>query len=321
MDLEELQDILSCGEGQYIEFKADFPKQAHDIAKEMVALANSGGGTLLMGVNDDGIPIGIEDPLKVDERLAGISRDCNPSLWIKIFRISLSSDVNVVCAKIPAIICTTYKGKVYIRNGSTSIESGGKDIENLITRKLNSQDIVLEVDIESIERISKHDLQNKAWRGLYITAIGLTICIPIMIFTYLNGNNIILQIIGILALVTVTYYFFFHFPKPYFREMNLYSNRPRGTDTVMFIGDGKLMEDGGTEYLIYTRTAPCIKSNCHEKHGGMIAIVDAPPREVSRIRKSFVGKCSVGGEDHSYFIDNIWNATPAKFDWRTPDKT
>jgi Putative DNA-binding domain len=321
MDLEELQDILSRGEGQYIEFKADFPKQAHDIAKEMVALANSGGGTLLMGVNDDGVPVGIEAPLKVDEGLAGIARDCSPSLWIEIFRISSSPDVNVVCAKIPATTCTTYKGKVYIRNGSTSIEAGGKDIEDLIMRKLNSQDIVLEVDLESIEKIPKRDLQNKAWRGRYISAIGVTICIPITLVIYLNGNNIALQIIGALALVTVAYYFFFHFPRPYFREMNLYSNRPRGKDKVMFIGDGKLMEDDGTEYLIYTRTAPCIKSNCHEKYGGRIAIVDAPPREVSRIRKSFVGKCSVGGEDHSYFIDNIWNATPAKFDWRTPEKT
>jgi hypothetical protein len=106
------------------------------------------------------------------------------------------------------------------------------------------------------------------------------------------------------------------------KEINLYSKRPKSKNEVVFVGNGKLMEDDGIdEYSIYSRTAPCIYSNCHEKHEGMIVIVNAPQREVSRIRKSFVGICSIGGEDHSYSIDNIWNATKDEFDWRAPEKT
>jgi hypothetical protein len=213
-------------------------------------------------------------------------------------------------------------GKIYIRNGSTSVEAGGKDIEDWINRKSKPQDIILEVNLESIERIPKHNLQNQGWRGHFINAIGVIICIPIIISICLNGNSVTLQIVGILTLAITAYYFFVHLAGQYFREMNLYSKRPKRTDLVIFIGDGKLMEDDGTnEYLIYSRTAPCIYPNCHEKHGGTIVIVDAPKREISRIDKSFVGKCSIGDEDHTYFIDNIWNATPQKFDWRTPEKT
>jgi hypothetical protein len=322
MDSQEVQDILNRGEGQQIEFKSDFPKQAHHIAKEIVALANSGGGILLMGVDDDGVPVGIEDPLKVDERLAGIARSCSPSLWIKIFCVNLNSDIDIVCARIPPTTCTTYQGKVYIRNGTTSVEAGGKDIEDMITRKLNPPDTMLNLDLESIEKMSKHYLFRKAWRGYFIRTIGIIICTLIVIGIYLNGNQFIWQAFFFIVLIITFYYFFIVLLGPYSKEINLYSKRPEDKYKVEFVGNGKLMEDDGTdEYSIYSRTAPCIYPNCHEQHEGMIVLVNAPQREVPRLRKSFVGICSIGDKDHSYAIDNIWNATKEKFDWRPLEKS
>jgi len=53
MKLQELEDLVSKGEGQLLEFKlkATFPEK---IVKEMVAFSNSLGGQLLIGVDDDG---------------------------------------------------------------------------------------------------------------------------------------------------------------------------------------------------------------------------------------------------------------------------
>lgn len=53
MDQEFLQRLTSRGEGQYLEFKkkANFPEK---ILKELVAFANTGGGKLILGVDDDG---------------------------------------------------------------------------------------------------------------------------------------------------------------------------------------------------------------------------------------------------------------------------
>jgi predicted HTH transcriptional regulator len=56
MTSDELIAILIKAEGPQVEFKREFPPQAHDVAREMVALANSGGGILLMGVENDGTP-------------------------------------------------------------------------------------------------------------------------------------------------------------------------------------------------------------------------------------------------------------------------
>lgn len=136
MELRKLRNILNQGENQYIEFKSDFPKQAHDIAKEMVAFSNSGGGIIFIGVDDNGKPIGIKDTLKVDERLAGIAKGCNPSLWPKISRVNISSEITLVYAEIFYSPICTYKGKVFIRVGTTSREAGGKEIEKL-SKSLN----------------------------------------------------------------------------------------------------------------------------------------------------------------------------------------
>ncbi|MCK5704374.1 MAG: ATP-binding protein, partial [Cyclobacteriaceae bacterium] len=53
MKLPELEYLVRNGEGQLLEFKlkASFPEK---IVKEMVAFANSNGGQLLIGVDDDG---------------------------------------------------------------------------------------------------------------------------------------------------------------------------------------------------------------------------------------------------------------------------
>ena len=54
MTFTELKQLVRRGEGQYLEFKkkADHPDK---IVREMVAFANSGGGELLLGVDDHGV--------------------------------------------------------------------------------------------------------------------------------------------------------------------------------------------------------------------------------------------------------------------------
>ena len=53
MTLSELKILVKKGEGQHLEFKkkANHPDK---IMKEVVAFANTDGGTLLVGVDDDG---------------------------------------------------------------------------------------------------------------------------------------------------------------------------------------------------------------------------------------------------------------------------
>jgi hypothetical protein len=49
----ELLEIISNGEDSGVEFKRDVVAN-HDLAKELVAFSNLGGGMVLLGVEDDG---------------------------------------------------------------------------------------------------------------------------------------------------------------------------------------------------------------------------------------------------------------------------
>jgi len=61
MNEKTLLDTIASGESSHIQFKADF-KNPNQLAAEMVALANSDGGRILVGVNDDGSITGLLAP-------------------------------------------------------------------------------------------------------------------------------------------------------------------------------------------------------------------------------------------------------------------
>lgn len=135
MNCDELIEILRRAEGPQVEFKRDFPEQAHAVAREMVALANSGGGVLLMGVDNDGTPKGISDPERVEERLSSIARGCTPSIHATIDQFHLSKNIFLVYAKVsPATSVTLYQGKVYTRTGSTTHEATGDEVTRIVLR-------------------------------------------------------------------------------------------------------------------------------------------------------------------------------------------
>ncbi len=61
MTKSELLELISNGENSGVEFKCD-DLRPEQIAKEVVALANLGGGRILLGVEDDGTITGIRRP-------------------------------------------------------------------------------------------------------------------------------------------------------------------------------------------------------------------------------------------------------------------
>jgi predicted HTH transcriptional regulator len=90
MDLREIKKLVRNGENETTEFKkkANFPDK---IVKEIVAFANTKGGHLLVGVDDDGTITGTKTPeedLYVLEE--AISKFCFPSIsyTIDVIRIS-----------------------------------------------------------------------------------------------------------------------------------------------------------------------------------------------------------------------------------------
>ena len=59
LTLYELNELIEAGENQYTEFKRKFT-EPEKIAKEMLAFANTHGGKILFGIDDDKSVVGVE---------------------------------------------------------------------------------------------------------------------------------------------------------------------------------------------------------------------------------------------------------------------
>ena len=60
MTSDDVKRLAAMGEGQRLEFKNRVPRPER-IAREVIALANTDGGKVLVGVDDDGTVLGVKD--------------------------------------------------------------------------------------------------------------------------------------------------------------------------------------------------------------------------------------------------------------------
>ncbi|MAQ94265.1 hypothetical protein B1759_06095 [Rubrivirga sp. SAORIC476] len=60
MTSNDVKRLAAMGEGRTLEFKNRVPRPER-IAREVIALANTDGGTVLVGVDDDGTVLGVKD--------------------------------------------------------------------------------------------------------------------------------------------------------------------------------------------------------------------------------------------------------------------
>jgi predicted HTH transcriptional regulator len=68
MTFRELQSLVLQGESLLLEFKHKLPEWPK-LVREVVAFANTHGGTILIGVEDDGTISGLRDPREIEEAI------------------------------------------------------------------------------------------------------------------------------------------------------------------------------------------------------------------------------------------------------------
>ena len=123
---EELRDIIARGEGEQLEFKnSDILSNPKEIAILLTSLANTEGGMILIGVNDDATPEGMKAKRGHEEHIMNVASDrCVPPIRpsFEIVKFNSSSDIYVI--QVPKGD-TTYGVKIegglsfYKRVGST----------------------------------------------------------------------------------------------------------------------------------------------------------------------------------------------------------
>ncbi len=139
-NLQFVQKLVRQGEGQTLEFKrkANFPEK---IIREMVAFANTDGGYLLMGVDDNGSIPGLkyaEEEKYILEKSIDIL--CKPKIKYSLHHIALYNGRSVLVYRIYksskrphyALEKPAQKwGKAYIRKNDKSLQASRETIEIL----------------------------------------------------------------------------------------------------------------------------------------------------------------------------------------------
>jgi predicted HTH transcriptional regulator len=167
MTLNELQKLVSLGEGLHLEFKQRIPEPQR-IAKEVIALANTAGGKVVVGVSDDGKIMGVKD---ADEELfafeEALQHFCTPAINLKFEVLPLSARRDVLIIHVPNskdkphfLIESDQKQVAYLRVEDKSIEAS-REARRLMRFEQNESDVWFEfgekerVLMEYLERYEK----------------------------------------------------------------------------------------------------------------------------------------------------------------------
>jgi predicted HTH transcriptional regulator len=168
MYLVELYELIEAGEGLKTEFKRKFTTP-EKIAKEMCALANTSGGVMLFGVDDDKTIYGIESEKEETELISTVAKFyCEPEINLEI-EIVYIKQKDILVVNIPESRYKPHRvvsedenenGKVYVRFNDKSILAS-----------------------KEAERILRSSVDDKTPLKLYIGDIEKAL------FTYLESNQ------------------------------------------------------------------------------------------------------------------------------------
>ena len=130
----ELLRLIRGGEDTFLELKVKL-SNTEKIAQEIVALANTGGGVIVFGVNDQLRVEGVDDPEKVQDDLVRICREeIQPPLVPFIDRIALDNGRRIVALDIESKRrpYRTRDGRFYLRIGAEKREASREEISSLL---------------------------------------------------------------------------------------------------------------------------------------------------------------------------------------------
>ena len=141
----ELLRLIRGGEDTFLELKVKL-SNTEKIAQEIVALANTGGGVMVFGVNDQLRVEGVDDPERVQEDLVRICREeVQPPLVPFIDRIALDNGRRIVALDIESKRrpYRTRDGRFYLRIGAEKREASREEISTLLeeSRPLRYEDV------------------------------------------------------------------------------------------------------------------------------------------------------------------------------------
>lgn len=169
MNWEEIITLLEQGEGQSVEFEKQIP-QIEDLARDIVAFANSDGGKIILGLDDKnkhlvGIDLSSEDFKTRTNQV--IDKRCSPKIAIEI-DILKKGDKEIAVITVPEGEEKPYKTDdiCYLRDGNVS-RPAKEEEEKLITNPWGGQGLNKR-QLRSLQFIQEHkSITNREYREAF----------------------------------------------------------------------------------------------------------------------------------------------------------
>jgi ATP-dependent DNA helicase RecG len=129
-------------ESQNVEYKQSWQQ---DCLKVISAFANSNGGKLLIGLDDNGNPVALKNTEKLLEDIPNTIRQ--KSGIVPSVQSTGSGAIEITIQ--PSPVPVSFNGKFYLRSGSTVQELQGRELADFLSRKTgNSWDEAIEENID-----------------------------------------------------------------------------------------------------------------------------------------------------------------------------
>jgi ATP-dependent DNA helicase RecG len=131
----ELMRLVRGGEDTYLELKVKL-SNSERIAQEIVALANTGGGVIVFGVNDQLRVEGIEEGEAVQDELVRICREeVVPSIVPFIDRIAFDNGRRILALDVIGKRRRTLDGRFFVRVGAENARPRRKNWPRCLTMR------------------------------------------------------------------------------------------------------------------------------------------------------------------------------------------
>ncbi|MCY1043479.1 putative DNA binding domain-containing protein [Corallococcus sp. bb12-1] len=171
---EMLEQLLRLGEDSFTEFKSvvhrSFQLDAEDIAKAIASMANTKGGLVLIGVEDDGTVTGTGDRKHTDKLMTQVGQLCQDRIEPPLICTTQKREYQgqtILQVEVPAFSPSRphrAASRYYVRDGNVSREAKREEL----VRMLQSTDA--HFDEQEMSGASIEDLDTEAVRAFFANA-------------------------------------------------------------------------------------------------------------------------------------------------------
>lgn len=140
MNTANIQELVKRPESKTLEFKRDL-SSLRPIVKTVIAFANTAGGILIVGVEDDGKIVGVGDPFNMEEKITSVIADSIAPLIMPDIEFATVEDKTLLIIRVAHTVGPFYLKQagapdgILVRLGSTNRQASPQLIDEMYRQR------------------------------------------------------------------------------------------------------------------------------------------------------------------------------------------